>query len=1016
MNKFQKANNYKFKNVKLKMKTILKAILFSTLFSINLRAQTIDATLLETNFAGDSYPKNITKGVTKIYFSANDGVHGRELWVYNSIVNTTSLVKDIYVNNQSGLEDSNFVTINDQLYFTANDGVNGVELWTSDGTESGTFLIKNINNNGDSSIGKLKVLNGNVFFSANDNINGQELWISDGTTNGTTLLKDINFGNNSSNPTDFFVFNNNLFFLCDNGINGLELWKSDGTNFGTTILKDINPSTNMSIFIGNNFIFFNNNFYFFANNGTTGFELWKSDGTTIGTQLLKDIFIGTNSSSYKMVGSSTSNYFVFGARNSTNGNELWKSDGTSTGTLLLKDINSTWDGINNDSEFVTFNGKVYFTANNDLNGYELWATDGSAIGTQIVKDIFAGINSSDVSKLTPTSNFIVFSATDNSTSYKSLWKSDGTLSGTSQIKNIDLSQTSNTELSFVELNNLVYFQGGYNSLNGIELWETDGTLNNTLVVSDVFHKYGSFGNKDFIEFNNKMIFAGSDGVHGTEPFITDGTIAGTKMIKDLNPNSYSIYNDYDYRPSFTKAGSNVYFRATNGLSGFELFKTDGTESGTSLVKDVAVGNTSGIGEFTLFMNLNDIVFFKANDQIHGEELWRSDGTEQGTYLLKDINPGTGNGVTSSNLFYNHYNITNEKCYAILNGYLYFIGKDNLEYGIWRTDGTTNGTIKVVSLPANGYIIDSANGKIFFKTNFNNSGYASNSLWSTDGTQSGTIFLESWTIGTNQFRKNIVFNNELYFTVFTVNGIALMKSDGTSNGTVMVTNPNFTNNEAFNSLKSCGNFVYFTTGLSGQSVGVQLWKTDGTNIGTTLVEEIPAGGLDYFADCTCIQNNLFFLKHFNSDEIWYINDNLQTPSHYQINVLNSNDFSNNYGITDLNNFNNNLLFEGNTQLSGDELYFSNISNILNVENFDLENFKSNKITIYPNPSNGKISILIANNTEMNDISVYNILGENVTKSIISLNSNSYDLSKLNKGVYLVKIKTEDYSETKKIIIE
>jgi ELWxxDGT repeat protein len=1006
------------------MKTILKTILFSTLLSINLSAQTIDATLLESNFAGDSNPKNITKGITKIYFSANDGVHGRELWVYNSIVNTTSLVKDIYVNNQSGLEDSNFVTINDQLYFTANDGLNGIELWTSDGTETGTFLIKNINNNGDSSIGKLKVLNGNIFFSANDNVNGQELWISDGTTNGTILLKDINSGNNSSYPKDFFIFNNNIYFLCNNGINGIELWKSDGTSTGTVLLKDINPSTtNPSIDFGNNFIVFNNNFYFFANNGTTGFELWKSDGTTIGTQLLKDIYTGFNSSSYKMVGSSTSNYFVFGATNSSNGNELWKSDGTSTGTILLKDINSTWDGINYTSEFVTFNGKIYFTANNDLNGNELWVTDGTTIGTQIVKDIFIGNNSSDVFKLTTTSNFIIFSATDNSTNYKNLWKSNGTLIGTSQIKDIDLSQTSSTELSFVELNNLIYFQGGNNSLSGIELWKTDGTLNSTSVVCDIFHKYGSFGNRDFIEFNNKMIFAGTDGVHGIEPFITDGTITGTKMIKDLSPNNYSIYNDYDYRPSFTKAGSNVYFRGTNGLLGFELFKTDGTESGTSLVKDVAPGNTSSIGDFTLFMNLNDIVFFKANDQIHGEELWRSDGTDLGTYLLKDINPGTGNGVTSSNLFYNHYNITNENCYAILNGYLYFIGRDNLEYGIWRTDGTTNGTIKVVSLPSSGSynyrpeIINSANGKVFFKTNINNSSYGNNSLWSTDGTQSGTVFLGSWLMsGSAHFRKNIVFNNELYFTLNTENGIALMKSDGTFNGTVMVTNPNFTNHETFNSLKSCGNFVYFTTGLSGQSVGVQLWKTDGTNIGTTLVEEIPTGGLDYFADCTCIQNNLFFLKHFNSDEVWYINDNLTTPNNYQINVLNSNDFSNNYGITDIHNFNNNLLLEGTTQLSGNELYFSNISNVLNVENFDSDNFKSSKIIMYPNPSNGKINVLIKDNSKIVDVSVYNFLGENVMKSLLPVSLDSYDLSKLNKGIYLIKITTENYSETKKIIIE
>lgn len=1001
------------------MKTILKAILISFLFSINLRAQTIDATLLETNFAEGCYPKNITKGVTKMYFSADDGIHGRELWVYNPIVNISSLVKDIFIGNQSSVELSNFVTINDQLYFTANDGVSGVELWRSDGTENGTFLIKDINNNGGSSIGQLKVLNGNIFFSANDDVNGHELWISDGTTTGTQLLKDINSGINSSYAKDFFVFNNNMYFLCNNGIDGVELWKSDGTNLGTNMLKDINLSTDISVHYGNDFIIFNNNFYFFANNGINGFELWKSDGTTIGTQLLKDIYSGMNSSSFKMVGSSTSNYFVFGARNSINGNELWKSDGTSIGTVLLKDINSSYDGINSTSEFVTFNNKVFFTANNNLTGNELWVTDGSTIGTQIVKDIFEGNNSSNVSKLTATSNFIMFSATDNSTSYNTLWKSDGTLNGTVQVKNIEVSQG----VSFVLFNNFVYFQAGYTSVNGIELWRTDGTLNNTLMVSDIFHKLGSYGNKDFIEFNGKLIFASTDGVHGTEPFITDGTINGTKMIKDIHPDYYSsIYNDYEYRPSFTKAGNNVYFRGSNGLSGYELFKTDGTELGTSLVKDVVPGNTSSIGEFSLFMNLNDIVFFRANDQIHGEELWRSDGTEQGTYLLKDIKPGAGHGVTSSNLYSNNYLATNENCYAVLNGYLYFIGRDSSEYGIWKTDGTTGGTIKVISLSSSGIydrpeIINSANGKVFFKTNINNSSNGCNSLWSTDGTQSGTVLLGSWLMPDfGQFKKNIVFNNELYFTVNTFNGIALIKSDGTTNGTIVITNPNFTNYDAFISLKPCGSFVYFATGQTGATYAMQLWKTNGTNSGTVLIEDLTTAGANYFSYCTCIQNNLFFTKQFFSDKIWYINDNLQIANYYQINVLNSNNFSSGYGVTDINKLNNNIIFEGTTQVSGNELYYSTLPNILNVENLELENFKSDKIIIYPNPSNGKINLLISDNSKISDISVFNILGENVIKSLIPLNSNSYDLSKLNRGIYLVKIKTENFTEIKKIIIE
>ncbi len=993
------------------MKTILQTTLFIILFSSNLKAQNIDATLLEINFSGDSNPKNITKGNSNIYFSANDGIHGRELWVHNPTTNSTTMVKDIFVGDLSGLENSFFVTINNQLYFTANDGINGNELWTSDGTESGTFLIKDINAAGNSNIGKLKVLNNIIYFSANDDVNGQELWISDGTTGGTTLLKDIYSGIGSSFPIDFFVFNNSIFFICDNGINGIELWKTDGTNSGTVLLKDINPNSYIGINSGNNFIVFNNNFYFFANNGSTGYELWKSDGTSLGTQLLKDIYTGSNSSSYTLKGSATNSYFVFSASTSISENELWKSDGTSSGTVLLKDVYIAYD-VN----FVTFNNCVYFTADDNVNGVELWITNGTAAGTQIVKDINVGENSSNISNLTSTSNFMIFAATDGSMNYNTLWKSDGTSNGTSEIKNINLSQSNNSELYFVELNNLIYFKCGNNSEHGIELWKTDGTFQNSSMVSEIFHKYShSYGNPNFISFNNKLIFVGTDGIHNNEPFITDGTIQGTKMIKDINPNSSSINNDYDNIPSFTKAGNNVFFKATNGTNGYEIFKTDGTELGTSMVKDIAQGSSSSISDYTLFMEYNGIFYFRAND-LTGEVLWRTDGTEAGTYILKNIT------LFGSNLYENHIYINNTKYHSVFNGFLYFTANDGTGFSIWKTDGTEVGTVKVITmLSSDGSIavpsiINANSNKLFFTTSFDNSIIANN-LWCTDGTQAGTILLYSTSISNYNLNlnKNIIFNNELYFPINTSNGIALFKSDGTINGTLEITYPGFTQYSFLNYLKSCGNYVYFSTGLDGGMIGKQLWRTDGTLTGTTLIEDIPIETLDYFSNCTCIQNNLFFIKNHYSDKIWYVNNNLLGTNYFQINVLNSNNFQNHYGVSDINNLNNNILFDGITQESGNELYYSNIQNLLESENFTFENEKNDKIKIYPNPSNGIINLMISDNSKIININIYNTLGGNVF-NLKPENSKLIDLSNLKSGIYFLKVITENYAETKKIIIK
>src|SRR5207248_1354608 len=138
------------------------------------------------------------------------------------------------------------------LFFAANDGVHGTELWTSDGTAAGTVLVKDINPGSSSSYPySLTAVNGKLFFTANDGVHGQELWRSDGTAAGTSLGKDINPGTTlvedinlagiGSNPDQLVGSNGTPFFAADDGVHGRELWKSNGTAAGTVLVKDIFP-------------------------------------------------------------------------------------------------------------------------------------------------------------------------------------------------------------------------------------------------------------------------------------------------------------------------------------------------------------------------------------------------------------------------------------------------------------------------------------------------------------------------------------------------------------------------------------------------------------------------------------------------------------------------------------------------------------------------------------------------------------------------------------------------------
>ena len=115
---------------------------------------------------------------------------------------------------------SQFVDVNGTAFFTADDGVHGFELWKSNGKPNGTVLVKDINPGSSSSYPRyLTNVNGTLFFSANDGTNGQELWKSNGTAAGTVLVQDINPGSNNwlVSRLNLTNVNGTLFFAANDG-------------------------------------------------------------------------------------------------------------------------------------------------------------------------------------------------------------------------------------------------------------------------------------------------------------------------------------------------------------------------------------------------------------------------------------------------------------------------------------------------------------------------------------------------------------------------------------------------------------------------------------------------------------------------------------------------------------------------------------------------------------------------------------------------------------------------------
>ena len=478
------------------------------------------------------------------------------------------LVKDINPNiNEDSTPQSSFpyklTELNGQLYFSANDGENGRELWKSDGTTEGTNLVKDINPDESDDAYLYDIypyefveFDDKLYFSDRTEENGTELWVSDGTTGGTNLVKDINPGVSDNGFAygsyiyNFIEFNNKLYFSADDGENGDELWKSDGTTGGTNLVKDINPgvSDDGSAYDSNprDFIEFNDKLYFAANDGENGKELWVTDGTTEGTQLAVDISPGMSDDSSAYVSYpgdfiEFNDKLYFSASDGENGRELWVTDGTPQGTNLVKDINpgESDDGFVNGSsprDFIELNNKLYFSADNEENGRELWVTDGTPEGTNLVKDINPNVSNSglaygsDPSRFIEFDNKLYFAASDGENGYE-LWVTDGTTEGTQIVADI-ASDSGN-------------YKGNYDS---------------------------SFP-RDFIEFNGKLYFSASNNKYGRELWATDGTTEGTQLVADINPGKDD--NGYAYKSfprNLTIVDDELLFSANNGVNGGELFK------------------------------------------------------------------------------------------------------------------------------------------------------------------------------------------------------------------------------------------------------------------------------------------------------------------------------------------------------------------------------------------------------------------------------------------------------------
>jgi ELWxxDGT repeat protein len=599
------------------------------------------------------------------------------------------------------------------------------------------------------------------------------------------------------------------------------------------------------------------------------FSLWITDGTEAGTSLVITFpypydAVDSNgypyNPTYGFIPQPSASPAVFTTWTADKGNQYWKTDGTAEGTQVLTTNASRASML--DSAII--GSWLYYIAEVDFKT-ELWRVN-----------IESGV-SSQVTKFNPSGDdqVLIFLVGDP-TSGLFVLANDGVSRKIYRATDAGVSRFGPDNATFAVTSGNTTFLMTSDTVrddqpDSFSVWKSDG-ITNTLLLSGVL----SVG---FTPLGDGRLFmAANDGVHGREPWISDGTPEGTKLIADLNPGrgdsnpkfskglngDWYIFTDdhaipqlYRYQPqsgalNFLKAGIQLrspgvaigsywYFGSTDQEHGTGIWKTDGTTAGTSYAGIAPPVHPDGV---ELLGSVGSQLLMSCGDGTHGIEPWVSDGTTAGTKLLLDCIPGGRDfdmvpaGVMGTSAFFTSTRLDAD---------------GNSIRDLWSTDGTSAGTH--LAVPLNNAPIDSfvANAARLFYIRRD----ATPHLFGSDGTAAGTLQLAAVPPGLGNV---IPFQNGAAFVGSDPQrSRALYVTDGTSNGTVAVT-PAGTFVDG--PLTASSAYIYFfVTGAS-----TELWRSDGSAAGTARVLTLPSYDAQSITP-TVVVGNTFFFYIASANQLW-----------------------------------------------------------------------------------------------------------------------------------------------------
>jgi ELWxxDGT repeat protein len=838
---------------------------------------------------------------TGTLMSLQDNAHGGEIWITDHTPQGTRLLLDSTPGPVGGAGDW-FSNLGNVTVYRASDPIHGIELWRSDGTTAGTYLLADIGPGLQNYLGNgvgypTTVLNGVLYFSADDGVTGSELWRTDGTREGTHIVADLVPGYEGSHPSNITASATHIFFAREQ-----EVWVSDGTAPGTRKIADLG---------GGGFVSVGNTVFFPGRNAQYGTELWRADADGQNVTLVADLnteTLGGAGSSYPAIYVVRNDSILFMAQtplvppvngtgsdcrlyraNASGGGaielanfarrchidkvievpggvlfslwpsglptekeELWISDGTAAGTQKL-DLNDLFYSERNERPFNFAkgpNGEAYFFGRQGINSADkIWRTDGTRAGTRVFADVGSVSDRLEIAYLNGRVYFDATSLAGGS----ELWTSDGTPAGTQQVMDIQPGSGGSSIADLEVINGRLQFFAKRLSPS-FELWTSDGTTAGTIYLgqsngvapADASIVFGG-------QVGSRVVFAADRGygAQGNEVNVTDGTAAGTVLLREINTGGSSN------PANFFSMGAQMLFVAASFNQGRELWRTDGTTSGTISLTDINGSDSDNVTVGAPGSVLNGIAYFTAGATLAWPELWRTDGTTAGTFQVTG-NIGQRISIIGGNATFLVYRALSQPSGAARlwswNGTSAQIvtAADNLKISaepgvvhggrvcfrawdaspqsldVWCTNGTPGDLVRATNFAALGVSAGEmlSAGDILL-VNALGAGAASG-LYSTQGAAAGMRRISASRFSTAQVRgaNSVVFAAE--------NG-TLMLTDGTSVGTRELLQGVTLPGVAPGGYGVLANYVVFT--VNDPQRGAVLWRTDGTASGARYLADL-----------------------------------------------------------------------------------------------------------------------------------------------------------------------------------